>query len=166
MANSVLLIWLIANILFFAINFFIFQLLNGKLWKKLNLKNDFTKEKFVFVLGNFLVLVLMYGILDESNARVVDLCSKNQIVHRKLIDFMALSLGFSVLWNVVSDRFSKLLLQILTKRNELIETEVEGSYYFAVRMTLYFMVALSFAPIVSAIVSSLMPQIELPNIIR
>jgi len=166
MKPSILFIWLTANILFFAVNYFMFHLLNGKLWKSLNGEAAFTKAKFTYILGNTLVVILMFALMVEPISRVIDLCSKNQIPSRELIDFIALSLGFSVLWNVVSDRFSKLLLQILTKRNETIETTTPGSYFFITRMCLYFIVALAFAPIILAFVGSLIPQINLPNIIR
>lgn len=166
MKPSILFIWLTANILFFAVNYFMFHLLNGKLWKTLNDDAAFSKSKFVFVFGNALVAILMFVLMVEPISRVVDLCSKNQILTRELIDFIALSLGFSVLWNVVSDRFSKLLLEILTKRKEIIESTTAGSYFFITRMCLYLLVAIAFSPIILAFISSLIPQINLPNIIR
>jgi hypothetical protein len=166
MKASILSLWLVANAIFFAINFFVFQVLNKKLWRKIISEKGIDRNIFFLVIGNFSVSVCMYFSLLSSASRAIDLAGKNQITHSQLIQFLALCIGFSILWGAISDRFSKIFFQSVTKRNELIETFAESNYMLAIRMLIYFTTSLIFSPIVEVIIESLIPQIQLPFLIR
>lgn len=166
MSVSNLFIWLMSNIVFFALNFFVFKLLNGKLWKKLSLNSVFSRNKFAFILGISAVMLMMFFLMGDTTARIIHYASKSQISQKQLIEFLSLSIGFSIIWSAISDRFSKLLLQILTNRNELLEVESENSFFFPIRLILFVLVAVAFAPIVLSIISTMIPELALPQLIR
>ncbi len=165
MNTNTLIIWIVANILFFATNFFLFQLLNAKLWKIINSDSVFNRNKFHFVLGASLVIAYMFYCVQTPLGKVVELFNKGQITQKVLLNYMLMTLGISTIWNITADRFSKLLFQIIAKRNELIEMTSENSYFFPARLTIYGIVVLTFSSVIVAILNKLLPQISLPNFI-